>query len=88
MKKVDKEFIELLMKNAPDILVRRDAKIWSNGVFTAGFLECVKPKPKAYYIGGKVAYKKKDFMEWLEEKYGSQESGDGVQGSNDGEEGS
>ena len=68
--KPDREFIEMLLRDAPEILVRKDAHIWSRGIFTRAYLESVRPKPKSFLIGGKVTYKKADFIAWLEARYG------------------
>lgn len=72
MRKPDADLIKLLFGDLPDLLLRKDAMIWSKGIFSEGFMrgQEMAGAIEAYDLGTKAVYKKSDLIKWAKALYG------------------
>lgn len=63
--KPDYEFLQLLFRDLPDLLLRSESLEWSKGLIAPATLKGWKPGPPYYVIGGKSVYKKKELFDFL-----------------------
>lgn len=67
----ESEFIDELARNMPPFFTRADAKKATFGVIDGGYLAVLACKgvgPRCVKMGGKVLYRKDDFIQWLKER--------------------
>lgn len=67
-----RELLDRIASGLPDYFPRADVGKWTNGLFSAGYLENLAVEgrgPKACFIGKKCVITKEAFMEWIERTY-------------------